>query len=132
MPLPVFAIVATLSACTAFYVAGGHALFAKGHDTARAATAPSFQLTETSTRIDTSGHRPVLVVRGRIQNAGTRDRPAPPVAIRFEQFGGGGPVVHTVTLGEIVAAGASVAFTSHIPAGDYSAATPRVALLTSR
>lgn len=131
MPLPVFALIATLSACASFYVAGGHALFAATAVVTTQPTAPSgMVLEDTAIRIDTSGRRAVFVVRATIANAREVTGTVPAVAITFERGDGAGSVTHTITRGERLAPGERMAFTTRIPAGDYAGTEPRIALVT--
>ena len=133
MPLPLFAAIATLSACTSFVVAGGHALFRP--TVLSAPPTASFSpivLDGATTRVDTSGGRPVIVVRAGLHNAGGFAAAAPAVAITFERPDGTGSVTHTIAGGDRLAAGERMAFTSRIPAGDYAGIEPRIALAPSR
>lgn len=130
MPLPLFALIATLSACTSFYVAGGHALFTATAAISHVTAPSSIVLEETATRIDTSGGRAVIVVRATIANATDAAGIVPPVAITFDRSDGAGSVTHTITRGERLASGERMAFTTRVPAGDYAGTEPRIALVT--
>lgn len=134
MPLPMFALVAFLSAGASFYVAGGHALFAtsQDHNVEYAQSGWTLELAESATRIDTGGARPVMVVHGSIRNQDTVARPAPPITLEFDRMDGTGTSRHRVQLGQSLAPGEAIAFTSRLPAGDYSAAPPRIAIASSR
>lgn len=133
MPLPVFAAIATLSACVSFYFAGGHVLF----PSARTVPAPVAQpataagaivLEQVSTRVDTSGSRTVFVIRATIANTAQAAAIVPPVTITFDRPDGSGSTTHTIVRGEWLESGERMAFTSRIPAGEYAGIEPRVAL----
>lgn len=132
MPLPMFAFIATLSACASFYVAGGHALFAATAAIAKPVAPSGIVLEDTATRIDTSGGRAVFVIHATIANALDVAGIVPPVAITFERSDGAGSVTHTITRGERLAPGERMAFTTRVPAGDYAGTEPRIALVTRR
>jgi len=132
MPLPMFALIATLSACASFYVAGGHALFAATAAITKPAVPSGIVLEQTATRIDTSGGRAVFVIHATIANTLDVAGIVPPVTITFERSDGAGSVTHTITRGERLVPGERMAFTTRVPAGDYAGTEPRIALATSR
>ena len=134
MPLPLFAAIATLSACTAFYFAGGRVLFerhaapaATGVQLAPVTTAAAsaMALENVSVRIDTAAGRAVYVIRAMIENTSAHAAAVPPVTITFSEPGGAS-VTHTVPRGETLRAGERMAFTTRIPAGDYLGMEPRL------
>lgn len=132
MPLPLFALIATMSACASFYVAGGHALFAATAAITQPVAPSGIVLQDTATRIDTSGGRAVFVIHATIANALDVAGIVPSVAITFERSDGSGSVTHTITRGERLAPGERMAFTTRVPAGDYTGTEPRIALFTRR
>ena len=132
MPLPVFALVATLSACAAFYLSGGHVLFER-HQVVAAlpiASAPVRQadplaLDDVSVRIDTGSGRAVFVIRAMIENRSREPAQVPPVTVTFGDPDGAS-VTHTVPRGESLAPGERMGFTTRIPAGDHAHMEPRL------
>lgn len=132
MPLPVFALIATLSACAAFYLSGGHVLFARQQAVAAlpAAMTPvqpadALALEDVSVRIDTGSGRAIFVIRAMIGNRSAGTLQVPPVTVTFGDPGGAS-VTHTVPRGETLAPGERMGFTTRIPAGDYSGMEPRL------
>ena len=133
MPLPLFAAVAALSACLAFYAAGGHALLgAPGTTGPATAQATPIALDRVATRVDTSGGRAVLVIHAGLVNRGAATVRVPPVAITFGRAGASGSVTHTLARGERLAPGERMAFTSRLPARDHAGIAPHIALAPIR
>lgn len=89
-------------------------------------------LEQTSTRIDTSGTRAILVIRATIANQSPIEATVPPITITFDQPDGSGAITHTINRGERLASGERMAFTSRIPAGEYVGIEPRIALAPTR
>lgn len=129
MPLPLFAAIATMSACASFLVAGGHVIFTRTPSVGEsAASVTSIVLEDVTTRVDTSGGRATLIVRAGLANTGSASAPVPAVAITFDRPDGSGSVTHRIVRDEWLVPGDRMTFTSRIPAGDYAGIAPRVAL----
>ena len=130
MPRPIFAALAIVCPLAAFFMAGGHVLLPRGavisHEQTASVPVRAVVLENVSTRVDSSGTRPVLVVRGSLANESAKAVPVPPV--RIHAGGGYGPdeLVHTITGRGELQPGERLAFTSRLPAGENGALEPRI------
>lgn len=130
MPLPLFVALAIIGPLAAFLLAGGHVFLPKNADLASQQTnsviTPAITLEDVSTRVDSSGPRPVLIVRGTLVNQSRRIVSVPPVRIRTGTEPGAGIPVHAVARVATLQPGARLAFTSRLPAGETVPIAPRI------
>jgi hypothetical protein len=110
---PVFWGGGALIALAAFWVAGGHALFA-GAVVPSAANPTGLRIASVVSRVDRSGIRPVLQVDGKAVNDGSRALSLPPLQIQVVSAAGGSTLYKLGTGGQSLGGGDSFDFSSRL------------------
>jgi hypothetical protein len=111
---PVFWVFGLGLAAAAFWVSGGHALVRQTSFLNAAQAAPGFTISGVSSRIDTIGSRPVLLVDGAASNSGNMAAPLPPLEIHVTGADGQVARYKLGTADKPLAPGGRFAFSSRL------------------
>jgi hypothetical protein len=100
----------------AFWVSGGHTLFAGLGDARKSASGPQLAIENVKSRVEAHGERLVLFIEGDAVNRGASGLPVPPIAIAITE-GTGQTMRHFLgTNGLHLVAGQSFGFSSRVEA----------------